>query len=85
MVRGRSARSRAGEGEASSNQGVTSPLDQTIMPTQTAPSSCIAPMTQQWNEVVSQLLPVLRAIRKAVERLVATRPPKSQFLQRLHQ
>lgn len=67
MARGRSVRNRAIEGEASSNQGAISPHDQTVVPTQTAPSRGPTPTTQLQNEVVSQLFPALRAIHEAIE------------------
>lgn len=69
MATGRSACSHAVEGEASSNQGATSPHNQTVVPTQTAPSRHPTTMTRPQNEAVAQLLPVLVAIQEA-ERLV---------------
>lgn len=69
MVRGRSTRSYAIEAEASSHQGATSSYSQTVLPTQTAPSSHPAPPAQPQNEVVSELLPALIAIHETIKRL----------------
>lgn len=84
MAREISTRSRAVEGEVSSNQGATSPHDHTAMYTQTGPSSRPAtrPTTtnQSQNEVVTQLLPTLIAIHEAIEHLagiLAAQPPMS--------
>lgn len=85
MARGRLARSRPTEGEASSNHEASSPREQTDIRAQTASSSRpvsrhTTTTAQPQNEVVAQLLLALLAIQGAIERLAGnqvTQPPVS--------
>lgn len=69
MAKGRPARSRPTEGEASSNHEASSPHEQTTV-SSSRPVSChTAASAQPQNEVVTLPLPALLTIQGAIERL----------------